>query len=89
MSAGRFGGRIAVVTGAGHGIGRASARRLGERGRGGGRCRHRPGDRGRDGWPDRGVRAAPSEALAADVSDERGVAELRRRVEEGYNRKST
>ena len=32
MSAGRFSGRIAVVTGAGHGIGRASARRLASEG---------------------------------------------------------
>lgn len=83
MSAGRFGGRVAVVTGAGHGIGRASARRLASEGAAVIVVDIDPATAAETARLIAGEGGA-SEALAADVSDERGVAELRRRVEESH-----
>jgi meso-butanediol dehydrogenase/(S,S)-butanediol dehydrogenase/diacetyl reductase len=83
VSAGRFGGRIAVVTGAGHGIGRASARRLASEGAVVVVVDIDPATAAETASLIAGD-GGTCEALAADVSDEHGVAELRRRVEEGH-----
>jgi meso-butanediol dehydrogenase/(S,S)-butanediol dehydrogenase/diacetyl reductase len=83
VSAGRFSGRIAVVTGAGHGIGRASARRLANEGAVVVVVDINPATAAETASLI-ATEGGASEALAADVSDERGVAELRHRIEQGY-----
>ena len=81
MSEGRFAGRMAVVTGAGHGLGRASARRLAGEGASVVVIDIDPATAAETAAMI-AVEGGLAKALAADVSDEHAVAELRDRIDQ-------
>lgn len=85
MSEGRFAGRVAVVTGAGHGIGRASARRLAGEGASVVVIDIDPATAAETAAMI-AAEGGLAKALAADVSDEHAVAELRDRIDQEHGR---